>query len=216
MAQHIALLGDSVFDNDTWARPEPEVLTCLREYLPSDWTASLHARDGSTLVNVGGQTARLPRETTHVVASMGGNDLLTLPMVMPRYTATTVELLAWLTKQAHRFEDLYRRTLAELISLHLDLTVCTIYGAGLPGEKGEYMRVLLSVFDDIIIRVATENAVRVIELRSVCTEPADFTNAIEPSGAGGRKIAHVIAETLGAVRSSRLVVGQLVRAPRLR
>jgi hypothetical protein len=78
------------------------------------------------------------------------------------------------------------------------------------------MRVLLSVFDDIIIRVATENAVRVIELRSVCTEPADFTNAIEPSGAGGRKIAHVIAETLGAVRSSRLVVGQLVRAPRLR
>jgi hypothetical protein len=36
-----------------------------------------------------------------------------------------------------------------------------------------------------------------IDLRLVCTEPADYANPIEPSGRGGLKIAGAIARSLG-------------------
>jgi hypothetical protein len=39
--------------------------------------------------------------------------------------------------------------------------------------------------------------VDVIDLRLVCTEPSDYANPIEPSGAGGRKIAAAIAAAIG-------------------
>jgi hypothetical protein len=38
----------------------------------------------------------------------------------------------------------------------------------------------------------------VIDLRLVCTEPADYANEIEPSGPGGRKIAAAVARSVGA------------------
>jgi hypothetical protein len=39
--------------------------------------------------------------------------------------------------------------------------------------------------------------VRVIDLRMVCTEPADYANTIEPSVRGGEKIARAIVTALG-------------------
>jgi hypothetical protein len=48
----------------------------------------------------------------------------------------------------------------------------------------------------------------IIELRAVCTEPADYANPIEPSGRGGARIAAAVlgAIGLGAARppASRL------------
>jgi hypothetical protein len=37
----------------------------------------------------------------------------------------------------------------------------------------------------------------VIDLRLVCTEPADYANPIEPSSRGGEKIAQAIMRSLG-------------------
>jgi len=150
---HLTLVGDSVFDNDRYTYGAPDVASCLRELLP-EWSVTLQARDGATLRQVGGQLAKLPAETTHVVASMGGNDLLALPFVMPARTATTGEFLAWLAREAQDFEQKYRLALRELISLNRVLTVCTVTGAGLPGDKGVNLRVLLNVFNDVIVRAS--------------------------------------------------------------
>ncbi len=54
-------------------------------------------------------------------------------------------------------------------------------------------------FNDVILRVAFELGVNVIDLRQVCVESADYANPIEPSGTGGRKIARAIARAVGAV-----------------
>ncbi len=121
---HLALVGDSVFDNGRYTAGAPDVVGCLRPLLPSGWTASLNARDGTGI---------------------------------------------------------------------------TVYGAGLPDEKGERFRPLLGVFDDLIVQAARQ--LRVIELRAVCVEPSDFVNAIEPSAAGGRKIAAAIAAGVCGSRS---------------
>ena len=116
MAFHIALLGDSIFDNRSYTHGEPDVVAHLRSFLPGDWRASLFAVDGSVS------------------------------------------------------EDLAEQ------------------------------------FNDVILRVAFEHHLPVIDLRLICNEPADYANPIEPSGRGGRKIALAIARATGVgtetVRSS--------------
>ena len=68
----------------------------------------------------------------------------------------------------------------------------------------------LMLFNDVILRVAFERALAVIDLRLVCNEPADYANPIEPSGRGGQKIARAIARSLGlmdAARNSSVTTG---------
>jgi hypothetical protein len=50
----------------------------------------------------------------------------------------------------------------------------------------------LALFNGVIIRVAIDRGLPVIDLRLVCTAPADYANPIEPSSTGGAKIAAVI------------------------
>ena len=52
-------------------------------------------------------------------------------------------------------------------------------------------------FNDVILRVAFESKLQVIDLRLVCTEPGDYANPIEPSSRGGEKIARAIMRSLG-------------------
>jgi hypothetical protein len=84
---HVALLGDSIFDNAAYTSGAPDVATHLRRIVAPDWDVSLLPVDGATV--------------------------------------------AALESQLHD----------------------------------------------------------ALELRSICTEPADYANAIEPSGQGGLKIA---------------------------
>jgi hypothetical protein len=51
----------------------------------------------------------------------------------------------------------------------------------------------------VILRVAFELGIDVVDLRAVCSQPADYANPIEPSGEGGRKIADAVARAAGAV-----------------
>jgi hypothetical protein len=77
------------------------------------------------------------------------------------------------------------------------MTICTIYNGNLTGQEGAAARVALMAFNDVILRVAFESQLPVIDLRLVCTEPADYANPIEPSSHGGEKIARAIIQSLG-------------------
>lgn len=46
--------------------------------------------------------------------------------------------------------------------------------------------------NDAIIRVATEHALPVLDLRQICAAAEDYANPIEPSSVGGAKIARAI------------------------
>jgi hypothetical protein len=48
------------------------------------------------------------------------------------------------------------------------------------------------VFNDVTLRVAVEFGLPVIDLRFGCSLPADYANPIEPSSAGGAKIARAM------------------------
>jgi hypothetical protein len=60
--------------------------------------------------------------------------------------------------------------------------ICTVYNGALEPERATIARVGLALFNDVILRTAVDLRLDAIELRSVCTEPADYAN---PVGAGG-------------------------------
>jgi hypothetical protein len=71
--------------------------------------------------------------------------------------------------------------------------VCTVY---YPRFDEPWMQKLsiaaLSTFNDVIIRQAFLAGLPLIDLRYVCDEHSDYANPIEPSVAGGAKIAQTI------------------------
>ena len=74
--KHLALLGDSIFDNAAYVAGAPAVIDQVRKNLPIGWQASLLAVDGSVAIDGIDQIKRLPASVTHLVLSVGGNDAL--------------------------------------------------------------------------------------------------------------------------------------------
>ena len=196
MSNHIVLLGDSIFDNRSYTSGQPDVVTHLRELLPSPWQATLCAVDGATTEDVQRQLGKVPSDASDLVVSIGGNDaLMNLDMLTQR-VSSTAEALFVLAERAHRFEASYRSALRKVHALERPITACTIYNGNLPSDQAEVARIALMIFNDAILRVAFENGFGVIDLRSVCSDPSDYANPIEPSGPGGRKIAETIKRAL--------------------
>lgn len=193
---HLVLLGDSTFDNGAYVGDGPDVITHLHELLPPDWRATLGAIDGALVEGVARQLASMPPDASHLVISAGGNDALGHTGLLDRPATSSAQVLGWFADAVEEFEARYRRMLRAVVARGLPVAVCTIYNGNLGPPTQRLATTALALFNDAIIRAAHEHEVPVIELRSVCTEPADYANAIEPSVQGGAKIAEAIAELL--------------------
>ncbi|MFT3775726.1 MAG: SGNH/GDSL hydrolase family protein [Minicystis sp.] len=194
---HIALLGDSVFDNRAYTGGEPDVAAHMRNILPSA-KVTLCAVDGSTTTDLGKQFDRVPRNATHVVLSVGGNDALMNADLLDLPVRSTGEALDLFRERVEVFETSYGYVMEALVALGKQATVCTIYNGNLSAKEASRARIALMMFNDVILRAALGAGVDAIDLRLVCTEPDDFANPIEPSGRGGMKIAQAISRALGA------------------
>lgn len=198
MAEHIALIGDSIFDNAAYTHGQPDVVAHLRHMVPAGTEASLLAADGSTTVDVvDKQIPRLPATVTHAAVSMGGNDAILHADALDFPVTSTQAALALFGERAARFEESYRTSLEEITRRVPYVAVCTIYNARLPGAEAALARVGLMMFNDAILRVAFESRLPVIDLRLVMVDEADYANALEPSSRGAEKIAMSIATALG-------------------
>jgi hypothetical protein len=196
-AGHVALLGDSVFDNGSCTGGEPDVVAQLRAIFPAGWRASLFAVDGSTADDLGEQLSGIGSDVTHFVASVGGNDALLNSDILDLPVSSTREALLLFGTRAARFEAAYRNAICGALELGRPVVVCTIYNGNLGSHEAPAARVALMLFNDAILRVAFENELRVIDLRLVCREASDYANPVEPSAQGGAKIARAIARALG-------------------
>lgn len=211
MAEHIALLGDSIFDNSSYTGGLPDVVTHLRTLLPVKVKVSLLAVDGSTTAELADQLDDMPPDVTRVVVSIGGNNALLSADLLNLPVASTQEALLLFGKRVAEFEVSYRTALAAVLQRVPNTTVCTIYNGNLPEDQAPPARVALMMFNDVILRAAFHWCLPVVDLRLVCTEPSDYANPIEPSGSGGAKIARAIAIALGlaagGARSSAVFAG---------
>lgn len=196
VAEHIALLGDSIFDNAAYTGAEPDVVTHLRSLLPAQARAALLAVDGSRIRDLAAQLAHVDRSVTRLVVSIGGNDALDNADLLATPVASTTEALMLFSQRAGKFEAAYRRAIDGALELGRPTTVCTIYNGNLDKSEATVARIALTMFNDVILRVAFERELGVIDLRLVCNLASDYANPIEPSGTGGRKIAGAIVRAL--------------------
>jgi hypothetical protein len=194
---HVGLLGDSIFDNGAYTRGDPDVVSHFRARLPKGWAATLYAVDGATTADVARQTARVAKDVSHLVLSIGGNDALGHSDLLALPVRSTTEALAIFAERLRAFERAYDSALHAVLALRKPTIVCTIYDGNLDEPRATIARVALTTFNDVILRAAFARALSVIDLRAVCASPDDYANAIEPSGAGGRRIAASIAAALG-------------------
>ena len=90
-----------------------------------------------------------------------------------------------------------------VLALKIPIAVCTIYDTNYPEPQRRPVVSALSMFNDVITRVAFARGLNVIDLRLICDEPADYANPIEPSSRGGEKIARAIAELVRSPPAER-------------
>lgn len=196
MRTHVVLLGDSIFDNASYVPGEPPVEAQLRA-LMADASVTLLAVDGAGVTDVPSQLARLPRQATHLIMSVGGNDALGYVDVLTERHASLGEAMLRMADITHHFETRYRRTLQSVLAVGLPTFTCTIYYPSFPEPALQRMAVAAETFfNDAILRCAFDADVPILDLRLICDEAADYANPIEPSARGGRKITAVIARAV--------------------
>ena len=188
--KHLALLGDSIFDNAAYVGGGPAVIDQVRGKLPAGWRASLLAVDGNVAGDVFAQIQSLPADVTHLALSVGGNDALgVLDLIHSPTLLPMLHALRVLADVQQRFEAQYMMVIDALIDTGKPLLICTIYDR-VPGLSHE-LRSALSLFNDVILRAGVKGRVPILDLREICTDPADYStlSPIEPSVAGGEKIS---------------------------
>jgi hypothetical protein len=195
---HVVLLGDSIFDNAAYVGPgEPDVVRQLGAALPAGCQATLLAVDGDTTGQIADQLQRLPRDATHLVVSVGGNDALGhLPALEDAANSIAGALLR-LADIADGFRHDYREMLDGVLSHRLPTALCTIYEPRFPEDRLQRLGVTaLPLFNDVITREAFAGGLPLVDLRLICDRDEDYANPIEPSARGGEKIARAIAGML--------------------
>lgn len=198
--QHAILIGDSIFDNGRYTCSGPAVIVQVRERLSPGWKASLLAVDGATTESVVSQLERLPKDASHLVLSAGGNDALMKQSILDAPVKSSADTFMLLSKAVQEFEANYRKLIRACLEKEIPLMICTIYNGNFP-DPGYQRRVsaALAVFNDAILRTATEFRLKALELRHICYKPEDYANSIETSSAGGEKIATAIVRELSAL-----------------
>jgi hypothetical protein len=191
---HLVLLGDSVFDNARYVPDRPAVIEQVRESLPADWRATLLAVDGHVVEDVAKQLRGLPPDATHLFISAGGNDALGESTILHESVVSVGEALSLLAEVQDRFRGEYQEMLRAVRATGLPAAVCTVYDS-IP-MLGVEEKTAMALFNEVILREAFVGGLPVLDLRLVCTNPADYSHVspIEPSMIGGAKIARLIAD----------------------
>ena len=198
---HLALLGDSIFDNVYYLKKdEKPVIEHVRHKLSTDSTAELLAVDGTVVSEMEEQLERLSGKETHIFLSCGGNDALGMRGMFSQKCENVHEAISKLERPLSIFRQRYGALMLRLASIGIPVTVCTVYDH-VPGLSAEE-KLLLSVFNDTIIRESGRHGFSLVDLRHICTEEDDYStiSPIEPSGKGGMKIAQKLMETVGTIK----------------
>lgn len=194
---HVALLGDSTLDNRRYTNGGPAVVDQLEAILGDGHSVTLLAVDGDTTRQVPERLSRVPKEASHLVLSVGGNDALEYIDLLGRPAASVSEAITVVSVAVEQFDRAYRACLREVLALDRPTIVCTIYNGAFP-EPAEQRVITATVrlFDDAIMQAASDAGCPVLDLRRVCDDPDDYWDPIEPNATGGGKIARAIGEML--------------------
>lgn len=201
----VVLLGDSIFDNKAYVGTgEPDVRAQVQALLPLHAQAVLLAVDGDKTHDIARQLQGLPTDATHLVMSIGGNDVLGRMYMLQESAQSVAEVVLRMAREMEDFERTYAHCLQAVLQHQLPTAVCTIYYPRFPDDALQRLSVTaLSIYNDCIIRLAVQAGIPLIDLRLICISDSDYANPIEPSSKGGAKIASAVVKMLNEHNFSR-------------
>ena len=199
----LVLLGDSTIDNKVYV--EPGELS-VKEHLDNlvDYEVLQIALDGAITDDViNNQINLIPPDTTHILLSIGGNDLLQeidflyqdLKYTPKRLLETVIGLLSPVTEN-------YETIVKQLSTNRAKLLCATVYEGNLVGSVefdsiSNSSKAMVSLLNDSIFRICDKHKLDTLDLRNIFVSPEDYANPIEPSHEGGLKFAKKIKEWVG-------------------
>src|SRR5262245_22077181 len=206
--KRIILLGDSIIDNGAYVRPgEPDVATQLQALMP-EHIVFKRAVDGAVCTDVLISQVSNLEISDFIILSAGGNDALQhIEMLQALNATTAMDVLVKLHTIREEFCRTYSPLLDRLANTHAQVMVLTVYnpcfdGYGMDASYQQAAESAVSLFDDVIQQKAYRRSFKLLELRTLFTDQADYANPIEPSAIGGAKLAKAMKAWITKRRSA--------------
>ena len=196
---YVSLLGDSIIDNKVYVgQGELSVTEHLKHNSSSNFT--MIAVDGDTTEDVlDNQLDNLKEPVSHIVLSIGGNDLLQNLHLLQDETSGMKFALEKSSELIGEIQENYTKILEHLSQYDAKVLLCTVYEGDLKSDVllAEYDKAgqaMLKMHNDTVYYLASKFDVDVLELRNIFTNKEDYANPIEPSHIGGEKLAKAIIQ----------------------
>jgi hypothetical protein len=190
---HVVLLGDSIFDNQPYVAPNEATIDFVRKILPNRWQATLLAKDGATVLDIGGQQNQMDLKDKFVFLSIGGNDALKASGILNQPATNSSEVFAKLADIQQAFFGSYCKMLEGVLAVGGKTTLCTIYDPNFPDQRFQRLaKAGLTIYNDCILRAGCKYGLPLIDLRIAFNDRKFYANPIEPSAEGSQKLAELI------------------------
>jgi len=196
---NVSLLGDSIIDNKVYVgEGELSVTEHLQHNSSSNFT--MIAVDGDTTEDVlENQLENLKEPVSHIVLSIGGNDLLQNLHLLQDETSGMKFALEKSSELIGEIQENYTKILEHLSNYDAKVLLCTVYEGDLKSDVmlaqfDKAGQAMLKMHNDTVYYLASKFDVDVLELRNIFTNKEDYANPIEPSHIGGEKLAKAIIQ----------------------
>jgi len=186
----VVLFGDSILNNSRYVSLGDSVGSSLREIYRKNLI--MYAQDGASINNIYNQLEQFStfHETTnddlHIIISAGGNNMLDAMRVHALNDASVDKFALQYSRLLNHVCKLYPKSHIYLLNVYY------------PADKS-YNKIAKYVtrWNDTIKKMVEEKEHSVlIRVDEICVEEEDFTNEIEPSSTGGKKIADAIVQNV--------------------
>lgn len=194
----LVLLGDSTIDNKVYVQTEE---LSVKEHLENlvDYEVLQIALDGAITDDViNNQIDMIPGDASHILLSVGGNDLLQeIDFLYQDFKYTPKRLLETVIGLLSPIAENYETIVKQLSTNRAKLLCATVYEGNLVGSVefdsiSDSSKAMVSLLNDSIFRICDEYDLETLDLRNIFVSPEDYANPIEPSHIGGKKLAKEI------------------------
>lgn len=198
--RHLVLLGDSTIDNGNWT---PGL--CVTDQVRAlQSLATRCAKDGALIAAIPSQVRDAPKDATHYIVSVGGNNAISAVNILKEPTSSAEEAIKRISSFAKSFEEEFQamvRNVVEYIGEGTPLVICSFYNPcfapfNVTTVSQDVANTCVAFLADAVLRVATRFRAPVIDWRRVMIKIEDFANPIEPSSIGGLKMADAIVSVV--------------------
>jgi len=196
----IVLFGDSILNNTRYVPSGKSVIAHLKHMYGDN--LQTYAQDGAYISNVYGQveqyenygtTSGSDSTRTHIIISVGGNDLLNEMNIGELNESKVMHLSSKYERLLKYICGKYPNAVIHLLNVYQPTHEIFVSASK-----------QIEQWNNQVYNRATENVasgrkkqlVNVVKIDEVCVEKSDFVNVIEPSVKGGKKIVSLIVQNV--------------------